>query len=104
MPGTFKNHGIQTKGILSVSPRETRQLVKQGVFLNSTITCPQCKFSMEERMPSNACHFFNECENCHIIIKPKKEIVVCIAVMEVLIVSLCRKSKIVAGKIFIKSN
>ena len=33
MSDLFKNHGIQTKGILSVSPRETSELVKQGAFL-----------------------------------------------------------------------
>ncbi|MBW6478012.1 MAG: hypothetical protein K0B37_01165 [Bacteroidales bacterium] len=33
MPDIFKNHGIQTHGILSLSPRETCELVKQGAYL-----------------------------------------------------------------------
>jgi rhodanese-related sulfurtransferase len=33
MSDLFKNHGIQTKGILSLSPRETRELLNQGAFL-----------------------------------------------------------------------
>jgi rhodanese-related sulfurtransferase len=33
MSDLFENHGIQTKGILSLSPRETRELLNQGAFL-----------------------------------------------------------------------
>ena len=29
----FRNHGIQTKGILSLTPRETMELLNQGAFL-----------------------------------------------------------------------
>ena len=33
MSDLFKNHGIQTHGILSITPRETHELVKRGAFL-----------------------------------------------------------------------
>lgn len=33
MKDLFRNHGIQTRGILSLTPRETHELVNQGVFL-----------------------------------------------------------------------
>ncbi len=33
MADLFKNHGIQTHGILSVTPRETHELIKQGAYL-----------------------------------------------------------------------
>jgi rhodanese-related sulfurtransferase len=33
MRDMFKNHGIQSRGILSVSPGEARGLVKEGAFL-----------------------------------------------------------------------
>ena len=33
MQDLFKNYGIQTRGILSLTPRETRELVNQGAFL-----------------------------------------------------------------------
>lgn len=38
----------------------------------SVITCPVCGNKKEEEMPTDACQFFYECENCHSIIKPKK--------------------------------
>jgi len=40
------------------------------VILKSTITCPICKHQKEEKMPTNACQFFYECENCKIILRP----------------------------------
>ena len=33
MSDLFKNHGIQTHGILSITPRETHDLIKQGAYL-----------------------------------------------------------------------
>jgi rhodanese-related sulfurtransferase len=33
MSDLFKNHGIQIKGILSLTPRETHDLVSRGAFL-----------------------------------------------------------------------
>lgn len=33
MSELFRNYGIQTRGILSVTPRETMELVKKGAFL-----------------------------------------------------------------------
>ncbi len=33
MTDLFKNHGIQTQGILSLSPRETLKLLNEGAFL-----------------------------------------------------------------------
>ncbi|MFT6867062.1 MAG: hypothetical protein ACJA08_001901 [Cyclobacteriaceae bacterium] len=37
----------------------------------SVITCPKCGYQKEETMPTDACQYFYECENCHIILKPK---------------------------------
>lgn len=42
------------------------------ILLKSTLTCPACHFSKEETMPTNACQFFYDCENCKKILKPKK--------------------------------
>jgi hypothetical protein len=39
--------------------------------LDSVIKCPSCGFSKKETMPTEACQFFYECENCHILLKPK---------------------------------
>jgi len=42
------------------------------IILKSVITCPECGFQKEEIMPENACSFFYECTNCHVILKPKE--------------------------------
>lgn len=48
---------------------------KASYFMNiipeSTITCPHCGISKTEPMPTDSCQFFYECENCHVILKPK---------------------------------
>lgn len=40
------------------------------IILKSTITCPKCGHSKEEDMPTDACQFFYECENCKEILRP----------------------------------
>ena len=42
------------------------------ITLKSTITCPNCNHQKEEIMPTDACEFFYECEQCHTLLKPKK--------------------------------
>ena len=39
--------------------------------LKSVITCPQCGFSREETMPTDACQFYWECPRCRALIRPK---------------------------------
>lgn len=41
------------------------------VELQSTITCPNCGHQKTETMPTDACTFFYECENCKTRLKPK---------------------------------
>lgn len=41
------------------------------VTLISELTCPKCTHKKAETMPTNACQWFYECEQCHIVIKPK---------------------------------
>lgn len=38
--------------------------------LNSTITCPDCGHKKAEVMPTDACVYFYECENCKTRLKP----------------------------------
>ena len=38
----------------------------------SEITCPICGHRKEEEMPTNACQFFYECENCKKVLTPNK--------------------------------
>lgn len=42
------------------------------VELQSEITCPNCGHQKKEIMPTNACQFFYECENCMARLKPKQ--------------------------------
>jgi hypothetical protein len=41
------------------------------VILESTLTCPECGFVKKETMPTDACQWFYECEQCHALLKPK---------------------------------
>lgn len=43
----------------------------KDIQLNSVITCPDCGFSKEEIMPTDACQFFYQCTHCGTIMKPK---------------------------------
>ncbi len=36
----------------------------------STLTCPECGFSKEEKMPDDSCQFFYECSQCHARLRP----------------------------------
>lgn len=42
------------------------------LILQSIITCPHCGNKKEETMPTDACQYFYECENCRTVLKPKK--------------------------------
>ena len=41
------------------------------VILRSAITCPECGHVKEESMPTDACQWFYECENCKAVLRPK---------------------------------
>ncbi len=42
------------------------------IELISVITCPKCGYIKEEEMPTDACQFFYECDECHTVLKPKE--------------------------------
>lgn len=42
------------------------------VILQSTFTCPECGYKKEETMPTDACQYFYNCENCKNLVKPKQ--------------------------------
>lgn len=48
----------------------TNMSANKEVVLQSTLTCPECGNQKEETMPTNACQFFYECDNCKKILKP----------------------------------
>lgn len=41
-----------------------------SIEIKSVITCPECEFSVEEEMPTDACQFFYECKSCKTLLKP----------------------------------
>lgn len=41
-----------------------------AVELQPTLTCPNCGHAKRETMPTNACQFFYECEQCGTMLKP----------------------------------
>ena len=42
------------------------------IQLKSEITCPNCGNIKVKEMPTNACQFFYECENCKAVLKPNE--------------------------------
>jgi len=41
------------------------------VNLISTLTCPHCGHGKTETMPTDACQWFYECEQCHEVLRPQ---------------------------------
>lgn len=41
------------------------------MILTSTLTCPGCGHVTTEAMPTDACKWFHECENCHTVLTPR---------------------------------
>ncbi|WP_461480674.1 GDCCVxC domain-containing (seleno)protein [Porticoccus sp.] len=42
-----------------------------NVILQSELTCPECGHKKLETMPTDACQWYYECEQCHVLLKPK---------------------------------
>lgn len=43
----------------------------QTIQLESIITCPKCGHIKTEIMPTNACQWFYQCEQCQTLLRPK---------------------------------
>ena len=41
-----------------------------GPELTSTLTCPSCGHAKRETMPTDACLFFYDCEQCKTVLRP----------------------------------
>ncbi|HIF29630.1 MAG: GDCCVxC domain-containing (seleno)protein [bacterium] len=41
-------------------------------ILKSEIICPNCGHKKVEEMPTEACQFFYECENCKKVLRPNE--------------------------------
>ena len=41
-----------------------------AVALESILTCPKCRFSKLETMPTDACQFFYQCSSCGALLRP----------------------------------
>ena len=42
------------------------------VILESELLCPKCAHKMLDTMPTNACQWFYECDDCRMLISPKQ--------------------------------
>lgn len=42
-----------------------------SVVAQSKLTCPACGHAKIEVMPTDACQFFYECEQCHAVLRAK---------------------------------
>ena len=51
--------------------RRTEGSPVSTVNLISTLTCPHCGHCKTETMPTDACQWFYECEQCHEVLKPQ---------------------------------
>ncbi len=43
----------------------------EGAILDSMLTCPACGHRARERMPTDVCLFFYDCQRCGAQLKPK---------------------------------
>ncbi|MGI9332483.1 MAG: GDCCVxC domain-containing (seleno)protein [Gammaproteobacteria bacterium] len=41
------------------------------IRLDATLTCPICGHRKTEKMPTDACQYFYECEGCGCLLEPK---------------------------------
>ena len=65
--------GLMIAGVMNYYETKLFNLMKsENMILQSTITCPHCGYKKEETMPTDACQFFYNCENCHFELKPKQ--------------------------------
>lgn len=65
--------GLMISGVMNYYETKIFNLMKnKSVILQSTITCPNCGHKKEETMPTDACQYFYECENCKAQLKPKQ--------------------------------
>ena len=45
-------------------------MTKLEIELKSELTCPECGAKSVETMPTDACQWFFECQNCQTVLKP----------------------------------
>jgi hypothetical protein len=64
--------GLFGYGIYQYKNKKNMSINKEAI-LQSTITCPECEYKKEETMPTNACQYFYECDNCKKVLKPRGE-------------------------------
>lgn len=69
--GIFITIGIGLLGYGIYQYKKLRDMdTNKEAVLQSILTCPECGHKKEETMPTNACQYFYECENCKILLRP----------------------------------
>ncbi|MFT4533669.1 MAG: hypothetical protein ACJA1A_001822 [Saprospiraceae bacterium] len=61
--------GFLVFGIYRFMNKKDVAMTKDAI-LHSIITCPKCGNKKEETMPTDACQYFYECDNCKAVLKP----------------------------------
>lgn len=69
--GVFMVAGVCFAGFGIYQHKSKKEMTTdKKAILESTLTCPECGYKKEETMPTNACQYFYECENCKTVLKP----------------------------------
>jgi len=68
--GYYTKHNAQNQKHKCVEQiRKVKRRMK-NLILKSTVTCPKCRQQTEEEMPTDACQYFYQCQNCKEILHP----------------------------------
>lgn len=61
------------------------------INLESELTCPNCGYTKQESMPTNACQFYFACINCKMLLRPRPATAACSAPMALCLAYRLRK-------------
>src|ERR1700731_1006336 len=59
-----------TEGVSGEATPWSKAMILAAV-LQSLLTCPHCRVGKQATMPTDACQFFYECEQCKAVLRPK---------------------------------
>lgn len=62
--------GLLGVGAYRVYTTRSNSMGAQEIITHSVLTCPECAHQHEELMPTNACQYFYECNNCEKLLQP----------------------------------
>ena len=66
-----RDNAALTQTIPDTDCRQRHMYMNHELVLESRLTCPHCGQQTIERMPTNACRYFHECDGCGEFFRPK---------------------------------